>query len=109
MGDDNDPNDLGGLLFGCLVYREIRDGRLDAAGILRTGCLIVLLVGAVIGGGLLLAGAFATPQYGGGYVAVETAAPYPTQLPAIHACLPAYDSCDQPAVVRLIQFAAGPG
>ena len=83
MGDDNDPFDLGQLLFGYLVYREIRDGRLDADGIIRAGCLIVLLVGAVIGGGLLLAGAFATPQYGGGYVPVETAAPYPTQLPAI--------------------------
>jgi hypothetical protein len=83
MSDDHDPFDLGQLLFGYLLYREIRDGRLDADGILRAGCLIVLLVGAVIGGGLLLVGAFATPQYGGGYVPAGTTAPYPTERPAI--------------------------
>ena len=83
MGDDNDPNDLAGLLFGYLVYREIRDGRLDADSVIRAGCLVALVIGAVIGGGLLLVGAFATPQYGGGYVPVETLAPLATVRPAI--------------------------
>jgi hypothetical protein len=85
MGDDNghDPFDLGQLLFGYLVYREIRDGRLDGDAILRAGCLLVLLVGAVLGGGLLLIGAFAAPQYGGGYAPYETPFTYPTEQPAI--------------------------
>jgi hypothetical protein len=80
--DDHDPFDLGQLLFGYLVYREIRDGRLDPDAILRAGCLVSLLIGAVLGGGLLLVGAFATPQYGGGYVPYETPFTYPTEQPA---------------------------
>ncbi len=81
MNADHDPFDLGQLLFGYLVYREIRDGRLDGDAILRAGCLLFLLAGAVLGGGLLLVGAFATPQYGGGYP-YETPFTYPTQQPA---------------------------
>jgi hypothetical protein len=60
--DDDDHSDLGGLLFGYLVYREIRDGRLDAGGILRAGCIVTLVVGAVLGGVLLLAVAL-TPRF----------------------------------------------
>ena len=80
--DDHDPWDLGQLLFGYLVYRELRDGRLDADQVIRAGCLLVLIVAAVIGGGLLLIGGLAAPQYGGGYVPYETAAPYTTRQPA---------------------------
>ena len=80
--DDHDPWDLGQLLFGYLVYREIRDGRLDADQVIRAGCLVVLLLGAVLAGGALLVGAFATPQYGGGYVPYETPFTYPTEQPA---------------------------
>jgi hypothetical protein len=86
MGDDDggfDFGDIGALLFGLLVYREIREGRLDADGIIRAGCLLVLVVGAVLGGGLLLIGAFATPQYGSDVAPRHTLAPYATPRPAI--------------------------
>jgi hypothetical protein len=84
MGDDDhDPFDLGQLLFGYLVYREIREGRLDGDTILRAGCLLVLLVGAVLGGGLLLVGGLSTSHDGGGAYPYETAAPHPTGRPAI--------------------------
>ena len=80
--DDHDPFDLGQLLFGYLVYREIRDGRLDADQVIRAGCLVVLIVAAVIGGGALLIGGLASSQYGGCYIPVETVAPHPTEQPA---------------------------
>jgi hypothetical protein len=83
MGDDDDQNDLAGLLFGYLVYREIREGHLDADAILRAGCLLVLLVGALLAGGLLIVGGLSTPQYRGGTVPYETAAPSPTGRSAI--------------------------
>ena len=87
-GDDHhglDPGDIGALLFGWLVYREVQAGRLDAGGCLRAGCLIVAIIGAVIGGGLLLLGtigSLATPGYGG-FAPIETYAPFPTERPAI--------------------------
>lgn len=57
MGDDDgfDSSDVGGLLFGYLLYRELHSGRLDAGGCLRAGCLVAILIGAVLGGLLLLA------------------------------------------------------
>ena len=87
MGDDDggfDFGDLGALLFGFLVYREIRDGRLDPDPIIRAGCLLVLVVGAVLGGGLLLLGFLASAQpYGSDFAPRYTLAPYATQRPAI--------------------------
>ena len=78
MGDDDDDqSDLAGLLFGYLIYREIREGRLDGDGILRAGCLLVLLVGALLGGGLLIVGGLSTPQYRGGTVPVRDRGPGP--------------------------------
>ncbi len=89
MGDDDhDPFDLGQLLFGYLVYREIRDGRLDADQVIRAGCLVILLIGAVLGGGALLVGTFAAPHDGGSYVPFETPFTYPTEQPAFVAPAP---------------------
>lgn len=84
MGDDDGPDygDLAGLLFGYLVYREIRDGRLDPDPLIRLGCLVGLAVGAVLGGILLLAG-LGAPRYDGGSIPYRTLAPVPTGLPAI--------------------------
>jgi hypothetical protein len=80
--DDHDPWDLGQLLFGYLVYRELRDGRLDADQVIRAGCLVILLIGALLGGGALLVGTFAAPHDGGSYVPFETPFTYPTEQPA---------------------------
>jgi len=60
--DDDDHSDLGGLLFGYLLYREIRDGRLEAGDIFRAGCVLVLVVGAVLGAVLLVVG-LSMPRY----------------------------------------------
>ena len=60
--DDDDHSDLGALLFGYLVYREIRDGRLEAGDVFRAGCIVTLVVGAVLGGVILLAVA-SMPRY----------------------------------------------
>jgi hypothetical protein len=86
MNDDGGPDfgDLGGLLFGYILYREMRDGRLDGDGILRAGCLLVLVLGAVLGGGLLLIGLVASAQpYGSDFSPRRTPAPYATPRPAI--------------------------
>jgi hypothetical protein len=86
MGDDGGPDfgDLGGLLFGYILYREMRDGRLDGDGILRAGCLLALIVGAVLGGGLLLIGLVASAQpYGSDLSPRRPPAPYATPRPAV--------------------------
>jgi hypothetical protein len=60
-----DWGDIGGLLFGYMLYREMRDGRLDPGAIWRAGCLLVVVVGVVLGGILLVVGALSpVPRYG---------------------------------------------
>lgn len=84
MGDDDglDHGDLAGLLFGYLVYREIRDGRLDPEPLVRLGCLVGMVVAAGLGAILLLAG-ISAPRYDGAWVPPRTLAPLPTERPAI--------------------------
>lgn len=83
-GDDDhgpDWNDYASLLFGYLVYREVRDGRLDLERVTVAGCRLLAII-------LLVGGAFAVllwlPSlfYGGGrgalVVPTGTLRPTPT-------------------------------
>jgi hypothetical protein len=49
------PLDLGTILFALLVWRDLQEGRLDADGCLRAGCLLA----RVAGGAVLLIGLLA--------------------------------------------------
>ena len=94
MGNDDDHSDLGGLLFGYLLYREMRDGRLDSGSVFRAGCILVIVVGVALLGIVVLA-SLSLPRHSGGPTGliegptapgfaapVWTAPPYATLRPA---------------------------
>jgi hypothetical protein len=90
-GDDRhhgpDQSDLMAALFGYMLYREMREGRLDPDEVWRAGCGLVAIAGA-IGLVLLAIAGLMSPQGGGsgwedrsGFEAVSTATPGPTVRP----------------------------
>jgi hypothetical protein len=85
-GHGPDSNDLFGLLFGYIVYREIRDGRLDPDDVFRAGCVVTLIAAAGLGLLLLVAGSMTTSGPGTSYdwplrTAPAVVAPFRTVTP----------------------------
>ncbi|MEI7744818.1 MAG: hypothetical protein WCK58_13855, partial [Chloroflexota bacterium] len=83
FGNDNDDHgglDVGQLLFGLWLWREVDAGRIEPGCIFRTlGCLVLGIGGA----GLLLLGIIGatTPRYGGYDPGIYE--PNPTQRAAV--------------------------